>query len=61
MTGFLNLEALKLTKRCRSCRQELPIREFYRKRGRPDGLQQECIECGLDRARERYWRKRRIR
>lgn len=34
-----------LTKRCSKCRRELPRSEFYKNKGRPDGIQTVCKGC----------------
>lgn len=33
------------TKECKCCHRTLPITEFYKKSGTPDGLQYYCKEC----------------
>jgi hypothetical protein len=34
-----------LTKRCCSCREELPTAMFYKETGKKDGLQSKCSKC----------------
>ena len=33
------------TKECSHCHRTLPVTEFYKKSGTPDGLQYVCKEC----------------
>lgn len=42
------------TKKCLKCGRELPLNEFYLKRGAPDGLQTWCKECQKERVRTNY-------
>lgn len=45
------------TKKCSKCGRELPLSEFYLKRGASDGLQAWCKECQKERVRNYHINK----
>lgn len=46
------------TKVCKTCGKELPIKEFYPKKGALDGLQHQCKECHKETCRRSYAKKK---
>ena len=46
----------KGTKICSSCKQELPIGEFYKNKSTEDGLHSECRQC-KKKYMQRYWQE----
>lgn len=43
---------------CPECRTDLPLRDFYGDRTRPDGLQGRCKECSKRNAKQNYQKNR---
>lgn len=41
-------------KTCTKCLKSLPFDRFYKKKGCKDGMRAQCIDCVLEKSRERY-------